>query len=359
MRDNSTTPDDHIKPSEYEVNDPKAKTPEKVSNPLDRFSLRGMSEKIAKEVMEAVFVLLGIALLGQLTALYAPPNTGKTLFTLYLLIQSIKEGRIVPAKIYYLNMDDTVNGLLEKLRIVEKYDFHMLSEGFNGFSANKFLATIKSLTESGDARGVIIILDTLKKFIDLMDKKACTEFAKVLRAFALKGGTVIGLAHTNKNADIDGNPIHAGTSDIREDFDCAYIMKIIEAEMDKTVVEFKNIKKRGNVELLTAYSYSQEQGIPYDELMWSVERVDDGQIEPLKQQAELISDEEGIKVIEGCINEGINTKMDLAKAVAERANISRKSAIRFIEKYTGDDPSIHRWHFVVRDRGAKVYDTHF
>ena len=38
---------------------------EKNSNPLDKFSLRGMSEKIAKQIMEAVFVLFGIALLGQ------------------------------------------------------------------------------------------------------------------------------------------------------------------------------------------------------------------------------------------------------------------------------------------------------
>ena len=147
-----------------------------------------------------------------------------------------------------------MNGLLEKLIIAEKSGFHMLSEGYNEFSAGKFLNTIKSMTEDGSAKGVIIVLDTLKKFTDLMDKKACTEFAKILRAFALKGGTVIGLAHTNKHPDADGVPIHAGTSDIREDFDCAYIINIIEGKTDKTVVEFTNIKKRGNVELSTAYS---------------------------------------------------------------------------------------------------------
>ena len=98
---------------------------EKNSNPLDKFSLRGMSEKISKDVMEAVFVLHGIALLGQLTALYAPPNTGKTLFTLYLLVQNIKNGLIDPSKVYYLNMDDTINGLLEKLIIAEKNGFHI------------------------------------------------------------------------------------------------------------------------------------------------------------------------------------------------------------------------------------------
>jgi hypothetical protein len=358
-RNNSTTPDDHFKPCKYDVLNPDETALEK--NPLDKFSLRGKSAELAKEIMAAVFVLIDIALLGQLTVLYAPPNTGKTLFTLFLLIESIKEDRIDPAKVYYLNMDDTINGLLEKLVIAEKYGFHMLSEGYNDFSANKFLATIKSLTESGDARGVIIILDTLKKFTDLMDKRACTEFAKVLRAFALKGGTVIGLAHTNKNADIDGNPIHAGTSDIREDFDCAYIMKIIEGEMDKTVVEFKNIKKRGNVTLSTAYSYSQEQGIPYEDLLWSVEKVDDDQIEPLKQKAEQISDSEITDVIEALINEGINTKMELAKAAAEKTKVSRRYVIQIIDKYTFtgdmDRPRTALWEYEVRGHGAKVYET--
>lgn len=78
---------DHFENCEREVIEPNVQAPEKSTNPLDKFSLRGMSAKISKEVLEAFFVLHGIALLGQLTALYAPPNTGKTLFTLYLLIQ--------------------------------------------------------------------------------------------------------------------------------------------------------------------------------------------------------------------------------------------------------------------------------
>jgi hypothetical protein len=230
---------------------------------------------------------------------------------------------------------------------------------YNGFSASKFPDTIKSMTVDGSAKGIIIILDTLKKFTDLMDKRASTEFAKILRAFALKGGTVIGLAHTNKNLGTDGNPIHAGTSDIREDFDCAYIMKTIEGETDRTVVEFRNIKKRGNVSLSTAYGYSQEQGLPYEELLWSVEKIDDDQLEPLRQQAEMVSDTEAISAIENYINEGINTKMQLVDAVAERAKISKRNVQKIIDKYTGNDPAIHKWNFAVRERGAKVYDLMF
>jgi hypothetical protein len=328
-RNNSGIADDHCKPCKYELINPDKTAPDK--NPLDKFSLRGKSAELAKEITEAVFVLLGIALLGQLTVLYAPPNTGKTLFTLYLLIQSIKEGRIDPNNVFYLNVDDTMQGLYEKLLLTERSGFNMLSEGYNDFSTRKFLDTIKSMIENGNAKKIIIVLDTLKKFTDLMNKRECTEFSKILRAFVLQGGTVIGLAHTNKHTDMEGNPIHAGTIDIREDFDSAYLMKIIEGETDNTVVEFKNIKKRGNVVLSTAYSYSSEQGLSYEDLLLSVEKVDDDELEPLKQQAEMMSDSEITDVIEACINEGIITKMELAKAAAERTNTSRRHVIKIIK----------------------------
>ena len=162
---------DQIELCEKEMNDTNVQTPEKSTNPLDKFSLRGMSQEIEKQIMEEVHVLSEIALLGQLIALYAPPNTGKTLFTLYMLTQSIKNGLIDPSKVYYLNMDDTINGLLEKLIISEKYGFHMLSEGYNGFGAKKFVGTIRSMTENGSAKGDILVLDTLKKFLDLMNKR--------------------------------------------------------------------------------------------------------------------------------------------------------------------------------------------
>jgi hypothetical protein len=173
---NSVTPDDHFTICEYEVISPKATTPEK--NPLNKFSLRGKSAEIAKEIVMAVFVLFGIAFTGQLTVLYAPPNTGKTLFTLYLLIKSIMEGQVDSDKVYYLDMDDTESGLYEKLLLAEKYGFHLLAESYENFSAPKFLYAINEIIKSGKARGRIIILDTLKKFTDLMDKRPVLNLQK-------------------------------------------------------------------------------------------------------------------------------------------------------------------------------------
>lgn len=343
----------------YEVVNPSAAVVEnarKGENPLDKYSLLGMSHEIEKQVMDEVYVLDEIALLGQASVIYAAPNTGKTLLTLKLLVQSIKKGRIDPTKVYYINVDDTANGLLGKLRIAEEYGFHMLTEGYRDFKVSEFLATINSMIESDNTHGVIVILDTLKKFTNLMDKGISSHFGRIIRRFVMKGGTVIGLAHTNKNKGRDGKRVHAGTTDIIDDCDCAYILDTVLEDATNKVVEFANIKKRGNVALSVSYSYAVERNIPYNELLLSVQKVDEMQLIPLKQAAEVLSDADVIAAIETCIKDGINTKMKLSEAAAERAKGSKRLALKVIDKYTGDDPASHRWSFAVGDRGAKVYE---
>jgi hypothetical protein len=293
--------------------------------------------------------------LGKATVIYAKPNTGKTLITLSMISRAIREGRLDPSKLFYLNMDDDSSGLTEKAKFAEEYGFHMLADGHQGFEAKLFRETMEEMIRDNTAQGVIVILDTLKKFTDPMDKGKSSNFSRLTRQFIFKGGTVIALAHTNKHDDADGNPIYGGTSDIVDDFDCAYTMKKLSDQDDKKVIKFLNIKRRGNVARSVSYSYSTERGISYNELLLSVEMVDEMALIPLKQAAETKSDAEVIAAIETCIKEGINTKMKLAAESAERAGISKRRALKVIEKYTGDDPACHHWSFEVRAHNAKVY----
>ena len=75
----------------------------------------------------------------------------------------------------------------------------------------------------------------------------------------------------------------------------------------------------------------------------------------LKQAVEFESDAKVIDAVAQCIREGIDTKMKLGVAASERSGISKRSALRIIEKYTGSDPEKHRWDFKVQERGAKKY----
>ena len=246
-------------------------------NPFEKFSLLGKSGEIAKMVDGEQMLLGNLAVLGQLTVFYADPGTGKTLIVIFLLIDAIRRGRVKATQVFYINVDDNLNGLLQKLRIAEEYGFHMVADGHEGFKVSVFIATLMEIIEQGQAHGVVLILDTLKKFANLMDKAHSTNFNKLLRRFGMCGGTVIALAHTNKKRDSEGKPIHAGTSDVLEDFDCGYLMmerKGAESAGQKVIV-FENIKRRGNVVLTAAYAYSTEPDQTYDQLLASVQEVND------------------------------------------------------------------------------------
>jgi KaiC/GvpD/RAD55 family RecA-like ATPase len=325
--------------------------------PLDKFSLRGQLPRLEELSKEQVQLLYGIALSGQATVIYASPNTGKTLLVLHLLLDGIRRGVINSAMLYYINVDDTLSGLRTKLEFAEEHGFHMLSEGYRDFSATEFLETLHEVTVSGQANGVVIILDTLKKFADLMDKRKASTFSKYIRQFVLQGGTVIALAHTNKNPGPDGKPRYAGTTDIVDDFDCAYTLAEVSTseETQEKVVEFRNIKRRGDVVRRVAYSYSIEDGLSYGELLLSVKKVDDTQLVAVKKAEELKSDAEVITAVITCIRDGVNTKMRLVEATAERAGTSKRNALKVLEKYTGDDPDKHRWTYQVANRGAKIF----
>ena len=345
-----------FEPCDYEIIDGEA-APTIPPNPFEKFSLLGKSGAIEKQVVGEQMLLGNLAVLGQLTVFYADPNTGKTLIVIYLLIVAIRAHRVKAKQVFYINVDDNLNGLLQKLRIAEEYGFHMLADGHEGFKVSDFIATVTEIIAQGQAHGVVIILDTLKKFANLMDKTQGTNFNKLLRRFSMCGGTVIALAHTNKKRDPEGKPIPAGTSDVREDFDCGYLMmerKGAESAGQKVIV-FENIKRRGNVVLTAAYAYSTEPDQSYDQLLASVQEVKDIELFEFRVDKDAGAEVAVIAAIADLIRSGTNKKMALAEAAATRADVSKRKAMQVLEAYTGTDPAFSKWSYAVKGRGAKVF----
>ena len=344
---------------DYEIVESASAPPAETAHdtPLRRYSLLGRSEELEKQMVEQVAIFGDVILQGQASVIYAKPNTGKTLLMLYLIVEAIRAKRIDPSKLYYINMDDNSNGLAEKNRIADEFGFHMLADGHCEFDVKGFRTAVEEMNTTDTARGVIIVLDTLRKFVDTMSKEKSTAFASFIRRFVLKGGTVVALAHTNKNPGADGKPVFSGTTDIVDHFDCAYTLAAVAqpTDPDRKLVVFENFKCRGKVAPTASYSYAVGRSISYIDLVLSVEEVSAERLLPLQQAATLHNDDAVIKAIATCIAEGINTKMSLRNTAAERANVSRQAVLRVIEKYTGDDPVLHRWSFTVGERGAKIY----
>ena len=251
-------------------------------SPLAKFSLIGQAVEFEQKMVDEVLILGQLALRGQATVFYAAPNTGKTLITLHLLLDGINRGVIDPSKLYYINVDDSGAGLAAKLHIADEYGFHTIVSGREGFEPANFAEAMRQMIAENTASYVVIVLDTLKNFADLMDKKRIPAFTQLVRKFTQSGGTLIALAHTNKHAGANGKPVYAGTSDIVDDFDCAYTVAALSQQPDteNCAVQFSNVKRRGNVASTAGYEYAVARELTYAQRLVSVRELDTDELRP-------------------------------------------------------------------------------
>ena len=337
-------------------------------SPLARFrdfSITGDSDELRKQMLADVFVMKDVALLGQWTAIYASPNMGKTLLTLWMLCEQIKANVIDGDKVFYINADDNYRGMTEKVEIAESFDMGMFVPNLKEFSVDKTLPIMAKLAASGEARGTVFVLDTLKKFTDLMDKRVSSDFGRVAREFVTAGGSLIVLAHTNKHKDAEGKGIYSGTSDIVDDADCVFIIdKVGECEEltgKKITVEFSNTKSRGDVASKLGFTYSKG-GQSYSELLDSVKRVDEKGLEGTKldieRKKQLDIDGDIIIAASQAIKAGINTKDALIKEIKKGTAESTAKVRKIIETRAGGDYAQgHRWEVKAGDHNSKIFSV--
>lgn len=321
---------------------------------LAKFSLKGQAEKMKEKMLAEIHVMKNIALLGQITVIYAKPNTGKTLLTVYLIKESVLNNVISGDDVFYVNADDSYNGLIEKTALAEQYGFHMIAPAHNGFEVKDLTAHMQTMINQDGAKGKIIILDTLKKFADLMDKKSSTQFMNTARAFALKGGTLILLAHTNKNRDSSGKVVTGGTSDIVDDGDCAYTLDEISAGNDIKTVLFENIKLRGNVAREIGFAYSTANNQTYEQRLNSVTILDDDSTQHQKQSLAVVSalekDTPVIDAITKVLSQSDQLKTDLVAAVHSSQRFPVRQVRDILERYEQD-----KWQLLPSGKNSKKY----
>ncbi|MFB2728715.1 AAA family ATPase [Shewanella mangrovisoli] len=333
---------------------------------LDQFVITDLQE-IKAMLDNDNWVLDKLALEGQITVFFAAPNSGKTLLTLKLLIDSVKAKRIIGEQIYYLNCDDTLRGLDTKLELCAKYGIKMLASGYNGFKNTHLIAMLDMMARNDDAKGKILILDTLKKFSDLMNKTESSAFNEAMRGFVSKGGTVIALGHVNKARSAEGKVIHQGTTDTVDDADCAYTINVVNTVDDsfqghkfttKTIL-FENFKARGDNVNKVSYTYTKRDGGSYEAMLDSVKLVDERDAEQAEKQgrvkAKLDDNAEEIELILEALDKGINTTQAIiADLMGE--GVSRARASKVLKAHTGDRLfEGHCWQMEKGDKNERIF----
>ena len=332
----------------------------KVNNTgIDRFVMNNLLQEMELKALDDVFVLDGLAVLGEWTVLYAAPNTGKTLITLRMLSDSAQAGVIKGSAVYYANCDDSAKGVRTKIRLANRTGINMLTPGYNDFTPTALMDEMLNMINSDVATGKIVVLDTLKKFTDTMDKKDSSDFGRIARAFVAKGGTLICLAHTNKHK-IDGRSIHSGTSDIKDDSDCVYIIEHV-GQMDMTdgttkhSVEFVNDKARADVEQKMAFTYLKQKGMEYDQIFDSVSRGDGEDIIMAKKHKMRAKhedeDQPALDSIKKALSDKEISKTELKQIMAIDSGFGHKKCVKIIDRWTA---SIQEGGLLYqRDEGVK------
>jgi len=336
---------------------PKGEILATLASPLEVFSLRGKGDLLLNSVSDEKPLLFGLVQQGQATIFYAPPNSGKTLITLKGLIEDVLAGRLNPNWIYYCNFDDNQKGVATKVSITEEHDIHMLAAGQNDFSAGQLIKLLPALTTHQHVADHVIVIDTLARVVDIMNKGDANKLTGLLRAFVANGGTVIALAHTNKNRSKDNKPVYAGVSDFINDLDCAYTVDAVgdHPHDDCHVVTFSNQKNRGGVVDSKSFKFLKGEGLQYLDLLESVEVVLDAEVEAIAEHFQVENDAEHISLAKRLISEGINTRVALYKAIAKESSLSQRAAILVIDRYSGNDPGEHQWTESKGERGKKIY----
>ena len=329
---------------------------------LQQFSLTGQSARLREQMLIDKFVLKNVAILGQWTTIYGAPNSGKTLLTNWLLREALLSDEIDGESVYYVNADDNYRGLVDKIELAENWGMHTIAPHHNGFDIAQIASLMSEMGHEGTARGTVFILDTLKKFTDLMDKRAASEFGKVARGFVSAGGTLIALAHTNKHPDAEGKGIYSGTSDIVDDSDCCFVIdKVSTLEQNGLTthtVEFNNIKARGDVASTVGFTFVRKYGQSYEALLETVKRLDGDDLDDVKGkatvQSELEQDATIIEAICTVIAEGMISKSKIVQGAHELCGKSTAAVRKVLDKRTGPIFELgHRW-----DKRKEAHNRH-
>ncbi|HAV13430.1 MAG TPA: hypothetical protein DCX06_08085, partial [Opitutae bacterium] len=236
-------------------------------------NLANKIDDMKKKKRETIYLIEGIAPIGQATVIYAAPNTGKTLIAINEIASACKaHGHL---QVFYLNADDTFDGLIEKALVAEEAGFAMVAPGVSDFRVEDLVPILEKAVDDDEVDGMALVLDTLKKFADLMDKKQQRDFTATIRRFVQAGGTVLALAHANKNKSGDGKSVPEGTGDVVNDFDCVHVIELKTPQDDPNrMVEFRNVKLRGPVKLKKAYRYNAGPDLSWRDRFDSVEGIE-------------------------------------------------------------------------------------
>ena len=150
----------------------------------------------------------------HIIAFVAKPGVGKSAVLRHLAKQMALNG----SRVQYLDVDSAPSQIKRNARdLITSGVSYAAPQIKRGASVADLVAGLTYYADcQEDMSDMVIIMDTTKKFMNMMSKDSIKEWFLLLRSI---GCTVILAAHANKHLDADGNIVYEGTGDLESDCD--------------------------------------------------------------------------------------------------------------------------------------------
>ena len=245
-------------------NGPKQSKEEKGENPIDGLIALSVGKDYCEMLGDESWFFQNLIIKGQIHVIIAKSGGGKTtIFFDYISPWILKNHDI---EILFLDCDSPASDHKSMFKRADKngHRFHWINPIAHGRGPEDLLKMLNSLVEKKSSlSGKLFILDTLKKFVNLLDKRSVKPFFVLMRQLVSLGATVVLLGHANKYRDAAGLLVFEGVGDVQSDTDALIFFERMSSvggiDITTVVDPDKGAKVRG---LFEPISFHIEQGHP-------------------------------------------------------------------------------------------------
>jgi hypothetical protein len=297
----------------------------KIESVTALFSDLLLTDKEVNAMSDAEFLIPNVIVRSHLASYNAPANGGKSALFRFFCEELSAKG----LNVMYINVDAGPGDLKRHHAHAKAHNYSVIApDALTGKSADDVTKKLNELASSdADCTNDVIILDTLKKFVSVLNKSASAQFYQLLRRLTVRGCTVCLLGHTNKYKDIEGKLIFEGTADLRNDVDeLIYFESILDEEKNVLEITTRPDKVRADFKPVS-FRIDKNDGL-------KVTRVD-GIINILPPE-----DKQIIDLCKWAIREGRSTQSEIVEFVKKKVNTdeNKRAAI-------GDKKIVNRLKF--------------
>lgn len=282
-----------------------------------------LSDNDIAELEDAEFIIPDFIIASHIAVIAAQPGKGKTTIAMCEAANMVKAGY----RVMYVNMDCGASDVKYWHQQAKAGGFKMITPHFNGAEGVKrWKQGLADMVNSGsDLAGLVVVVDTLKKVSDMLNKAQVRGTFNLLRALTAKGATVVCLAHCNKHRDNDGGLVFEGTGDVMSDCDD---MLYLDSDKDsfgvRTVSTIPTDKVRGIFHPRSWEIRSDRSVRPLDEFQDVTAKV--------RAQTQLEQDAATIEVITQGIRSGQHLRSKLQMHCKEEG-VSKRAFDKVIKRY--------------------------